>query len=86
MFEWDGKMSQGQLNHEADVPTGTELFFQVRSATGTRGLEAQAWRRIEGHSFALAGDHRTLQYQAILRSDNGDRYPIVDQVRITLSQ
>ena len=86
VFEWDGKMSQGQLNHEADVPTGTELFFQVRSATGARGLEAQAWRRIEGHSFAVAGHHRALQYLAVLRSDNGDRYPILDQVRITLSQ
>ena len=86
VFEWDGEVRQGQLNHEADVPTGTELFFQVRSATGARGLEAQAWRRIEGHSFAVAGHHRALQYQAVLRSGNGDRYPILDQVRITLSQ
>ena len=86
VFEWEGEKSQGQLSHEADVPRGTELFFQVRSATAARGLEAQTWRRIQGHGFPLADDHRVLQYQAVLKSDNGDRYPILDQVRITVSQ
>ena len=83
-FRWSAAASGGRLGHRADVPTGTRLAFDVRSAPGERELERAAWRTVEAGRFTLNAGDRVLQYRAMFHSDNGDRYPVLDRVELAL--
>jgi hypothetical protein len=39
---------------------------------------------VDGGAFGLRLEDRCLQYRAVFRSDNGDRYPVLDRVEIAL--
>jgi hypothetical protein len=83
VYHLDGPARIGRLTHTADVPAGTGLTLQVRSA----GIESQLggfpWQSLAEDSFKLSDADRCVQYRAVLRSDNGDRYPVLDRVSIT---
>ncbi|MDA2926030.1 hypothetical protein MYX78_02160 [Acidobacteria bacterium AH-259-G07] len=48
-------------------------------------IDKQPWRQIPEDAFSVETADRYLQYRAIFKSDNGDRYPILDRVTITLA-
>jgi FG-GAP-like repeat len=83
-FRWNAPAVAGRLDHRADVPPGTRLTFEVRSAPGERELEGVAWRAVEAGRFTVNAGDRALQYRATFHSDNGDRYPVVDRVELAL--
>ena len=65
-------------------PEGTGLAFEVRTAATAKDLEKQSWRTAAGGSFSVAARDRALQYRAVMNSMNGDRYPGIDRVRISI--
>ena len=81
VFQWDKNRTQGNLSFIADIPNGTKLVFEIRSATGKKELVGKKWIQIDysGH-FDLSSVDRFLQYRAVFASDNGDRFPILDKV------
>ena len=84
VFAWDRKVSAGRLTFLAEQPKGTGLSFQVRSSADSKGLADQAWRPLRDGAFDLSPADRRLQYRAVLESDNGDLFPVLDRVEIQL--
>ena len=67
----------------AELPPGTRLKFFIRHAADLEALEARGWHELSQNGlFDLAATHRFVQYRAIFLSDNGDRFPILDEVQI----
>jgi len=85
VFEWQSAMTSGTIKSEARVGAGETLEWLVRSAATPAELEASEWRAVQDNAFTLQNGDRALQYRAVFRSDNGDRYPTLDKVEITLS-
>ena len=44
------------------------------------------WQAVTSGDFSIKEGHRCLQYRVVLKSDNGDRYPVVDRVAIELAR
>jgi hypothetical protein len=84
IFDWDAKASRGTLTSKAVIPAGARLEFAVRSAPTKAALAAAKWSPLTKDSFGVDAAHRFLQYRATLHSDNGDRYPVLDGVEISL--
>ena len=84
IFSWERPASGGSLQSKADLGPGRKLVFQVRAAPEKEALAKQKWEPIDEGRFALRSEDRCLQYRAIFHSDNGDRYPVLDRVAITL--
>lgn len=84
VFALNGPARSARLRYEADVPAGTQLDFAVRSAATKEALAEAPWRPYARRALRLDSSDRCIQYQAILQSDNGDRYPVIDAVRIEL--
>jgi hypothetical protein len=60
------------------------LSFQIRSAENAAELGSQPWKDTSSGAFSPRASDRSLQYRAILKSGNGDRYPVIDRVMVTL--
>ena len=84
VFEWEDERTWGSVTYKADAPKGTGLAFEVRTAPAAEGLPAQAWRGVGEGGFSIPPQHRVLQYRAVLTSENGDRFPVVDRVRVSV--
>ncbi|NUQ62971.1 MAG: VCBS repeat-containing protein [Pirellulales bacterium] len=80
-----GQHAAGKLTFQAKTPEGARLEFAVRGAAQREELQTAAWRNVnhEGR-FKLDPRDRWLQYRAVFRSDNGDRYAVLDRVEIEL--
>lgn len=85
VFCYDKSVETGQLTYNADKPDGTELIFSVRSAPCKDALTHANWRCIDLDAFPVDSADRCLQYKAEFKSDNGDRYPVLDSVKLELS-
>lgn len=85
VFQWEHAATAGRLTNQARTPTGTRLTFEVQSASAPDRLDQQSWRTLDDEVFTLDAQDRCLRYRAVLHSDNGDRFPIVEEVRITLT-
>lgn len=83
VFIWNGTAGDATLEYQADSPEGTSLNFEVRSAATLEALQGSAWRPFGG-TVSVAENDRRLQYRVTLRSDNGDRYPVLKRVAISL--
>lgn len=84
IFTWGKKRSGGTISYKADIPQGARLKFEVRSALSKNSLSQAVWQPIKSGDFILDGSNRCLQYRAVFISDNGDRYPVLDSVTVTL--
>ena len=84
VFHWDRPTEAGRLTTRAEIPTGTQLAFFVRSAATPAVLAGKGWQPVTGGRFAVDPADRNLQYRAVLSSDNGDRYPVLDRTEIVL--
>ena len=83
VFRWEETAGGATLEHAADAPEGTRLSFELRSAETPRALQGLAWKPFEG-TAPVENTHRCLQYRATFKSDNGDRYPVLKRVAISL--
>lgn len=84
IFSWTGKATSGHLTSEASLPDGTRVVFFVRSAPENESLAQRAWSEVNNGSFATQPNHGQLQYRVEIHSENGDRFPVVDSVKIAL--
>ncbi len=84
LFSWKGQAKEAHIDIQADLPQGTGLTLAIRSASKDTDLEKKSWTDIEKSSFPLSRSDRCLQYRATFSSDNGDRFPVLDQVTISL--
>jgi FG-GAP-like repeat len=84
VLKWNANSSRGTLTSKAVIPAGARLEFDIRSAATKEMLMSAKWTGLAKDDFAVDGTHRFLQYRAKLLSDNGDRYPVVDRVEISL--
>ena len=84
VFQWHQPAGRGRLSFKADLPRGTSLVFTARAAVNKHQLDRKPWTKVRSGGFALEAADRCLQYRATLKSDNGDRYPVLDRIRIAL--
>lgn len=85
VFSYDQPVETGQLTYNAAMPEGTELVFFVRSAPCKKDIVKSAWQYVESGTFSLKSEDRCLQYKAGFKSDNGDRFPVLDSVKVELT-
>lgn len=87
MFEYPSSRSQGLLTYRAEMPSGTKLLFQVRSASNKKDIQMAGWRDVDpSGKFNVAAGDRCVQYRARFISDNGDRYPVLDRVSLKIDE
>ncbi len=84
VFSWNEKARSGKLSSKAERPDGTKIVFAVRSAADDESLAKQPWSLVKNDTFAVQSVDRRMQYRVELHSDNGDRYPVLDRVQVTL--
>jgi hypothetical protein len=85
VFKWDKKRGGGILEFVADIPEGTRVIFEIRSAAKSSGLHEAQWIEIgDPGRFKTDPKDRFLQYRAVFLSDNGDRFPILEKVVVNL--
>ncbi len=72
--------TSGRLDYKAEEPPGTKLVFLVRAAKLPQDLQSMPWRELKQGNFSLETSDRLVQYRALFQSDNGDRFPVLDQV------
>lgn len=63
------------------------MNFYVRTAADEKGLIKQDWKLVNNKTglFGVSPNNRFLQYRAVFVSDNGDRYPGLDKVVVSLN-
>ncbi len=80
------------LSWRGQIPHGSSLHFQLRTAPDRQSLEKARWKGPAGpgsffeHPTALAefpSDHAWMQYRALLKSTNGAASPILEEVTLT---
>ena len=87
VFEWNKNRTQGNVSLVADIPDGTQLSLEIRSAADRTGLIEKNWIKADDSgSFAVSSKDRFLQYKAVFVSDNGDRFPVIDKVLVRLNK
>jgi len=86
IFHWKENAAGGKITFKADVPAGTKLAIAVRSAAAEESLAKKSWHTVESGVFRLNTNDCCLQYRATFVSDNGDRYPVLDRVNVTLNR
>lgn len=88
IFEWKGSNEKGRIEVQSDNPGNTELQVSIRTAESTDALKQASWKLLgsePSHDFILSSTDGYLQYRLTFVSDNGDRYPEVDKVEISVS-
>jgi hypothetical protein len=87
IINWNKDRTKGKLSFVADIPEGTQLTFEIRTATEKKVLGEENWTLLDDSGmFGLNSTKRFLQYRAVLISDNGDRFPVIDKVVIELNK
>jgi len=82
VYKWDNARIKGRLTYKAEVPGRTRLDFAVRCGQTQQQLAEKPWKPIK-KKFSLDKKDRLMQYKATFISDNGDRYPSLDTVKVT---
>ncbi len=87
IFAWNKSRKQGNISFLASIPDGTQLVFETRASANRTGLLEKKWIQVDNSgNFEVATEDRFLQYKALLISDNGDRFPVIDNVEISLNK
>ncbi|MBL9214391.1 MAG: VCBS repeat-containing protein, partial [Opitutaceae bacterium] len=82
VLAWSAPAGRGSIRVDAATPFGSQAEVQVRSAPDAAALEKAAWRAVDAGRFTLGAADRALQYRLLLKSANGDAYPVVRQVDV----
>ncbi|MCW5550425.1 MAG: VCBS repeat-containing protein [Opitutaceae bacterium] len=81
---WSQPATAGSVAVTATTPHGARVAVAVRSAANAEALARAPWQEAAAGRFTTAGTDRVLQYRLILHSANGDAYPVVSEVRLSL--
>ena len=84
VFTWKESCRAGRLAVDAATLCGSHIGLYVRSAGDKAGLASAPWRKVAGDSLEVSADDRALQYRLDLFSANGDAYPVVRKVDLSL--
>lgn len=84
VFHWDGERQGVSVKWKAEVPAGSRLEMWLRSAAVRGELGSRPWVLYNGGEMALAPLDRFLQYRAVFLSSNGDRYPVLERVEVSM--
>ncbi|WP_286263175.1 FG-GAP-like repeat-containing protein [Thalassotalea atypica] len=84
VFTWHESKSKGYLKYQASILNGAKLEFDIRSANELSQLESSPWLALKGDTFLVDETNRVLQYRARFISNNGDNFPILDSIKISL--
>ena len=85
LLKWNNKRLRGNISYSAEIPEGSRLLLEVRSSENKADITNARWINIsDSGQFILSPRDRYLQYKAVFVSDNGDRFPVLDKVRIEL--
>lgn len=84
VFKWTLPRTQVVLAADADMPGASRVEAYYRASASEAGLTGAPWKRVDKTGSLDASD-RYLQYRYMFVSDNGDRYPVLKQVRVQLN-
>ena len=84
VFTWKETRRRGRLKVDAATPFGSRVGLHVRSAPNETALASEPWRVVPGESFKTSPSDRAFQYRLDLLSANGDAYPLVRKVDVSL--
>lgn len=84
ILTWESFQRSGQIKVEATTPFESRVAIQIRSAADATSLNSARWRNVTAGSFNLSAADRALQYRLTLKSLNGDSYPIVQKINVSL--
>lgn len=80
IFKLDENAKAVSLTYEAEIPNNTELLFEIRSSDAKKDINSKPWQPVKNGCFKISNSDNYFQYRAILKSNNGDCYPILDKV------
>ena len=83
-LSWEKVQRSGQVDVNATAPHQSSVSVQVRSAADATALTSAPWREAKRGAFTLPAGDRALQSRLTLHSANGDAYPIVHHVNVSL--
>ena len=83
-LSWQEAALGATIAVDAATPFGSKVTVRVRSAGTAAALAAAPWREGEHGHFSLSAQDRFLEYHLTLHSANGDAYPLVRKVDVTL--
>jgi hypothetical protein len=87
VLQWRQIRENGNIEYVADVFDGTKIKFKVRLAATEKELADTEWIDVDvSGKFKLKASDRAMQYKAVMISENGDRYPILDRVSVSLAR
>ena len=69
---------------DAEIPRGAGIEVEIRSAPAAEDLTAASWRAITGGAATVHQTHQFFQYRLTLVSPNGDAYPRVRRVAVSV--
>ncbi|MBX3288282.1 MAG: VCBS repeat-containing protein [Acidobacteria bacterium] len=78
--------ANGRISVDMDNPPGGKMIVQVRSSGDKESLEKEGWSTVEDTTFALKANSRLFQYKLVFRAANGDGYPAVKSVSVSIGQ
>jgi len=84
VFSWEGPVGGARIATNSSIPPGTSIVLSARSAPDRDSLRSCDWTDAARGAYRTRPNDRYLQYRLELRSDNGDRYPVVDRVDLEL--
>lgn len=84
ILHWHQTATDGQIIVTATTPHHSQLKVEVRSAETPDALATAPWRAVRSDRFPTRSVDRVMQYRLVLLSANGDAYPVVDKVSLTL--
>ena len=82
LFKLEGKVKEAIVSVGSNSPSGTEIKFYTRSAENKDYLLTQPWVLVDQNKFKIDKDVNFIQYKLLMVSDNGDRFPTIDWVKI----
>lgn len=86
VLSWNAPVRRGRIEAAAEIPAGARLDLQIRSAPEAAVLKTADWQAVPKGAFTVGDRDRVLQYRALFVSPNGDRFPILDSVSISISR
>jgi hypothetical protein len=86
VLSWSAAAGSGRIEGKAETPAGTRLEFLVRSAPDAARLAQAPWQAAPDGHFSVAHDARALQYRARFVSPDGDRFPVIESVALSVSR
>ena len=84
VLAWKESCRSGRIEIDAATPLKSRVSAQVRSAASESALASAPWHDVNNGAFKLPAADRALQYRLALHSANGDAYPIIRKVHVSL--